>query len=79
MGNFSLSKKNRTVVNVSTSGANIDDIRLMAKDFHEDNLRSIHKIDSKLNKEASDEKRGVSLRTSSYQGGFSGIRNHTVN
>jgi lysophospholipase L1-like esterase len=40
-----LSKKNRTVVNVSTSGANIDDIRLMAKDFHEDNLRSIHKID----------------------------------
>jgi alkylated DNA repair dioxygenase AlkB/lysophospholipase L1-like esterase len=40
-----MSKKNRTVVNVSSSGANIDDIRLMAHDFHEENLRSIHKID----------------------------------
>jgi alkylated DNA repair dioxygenase AlkB/lysophospholipase L1-like esterase len=40
-----MSKKNRTVVNVSTSGANIDDIRLMAHDFHADYLRSIHKID----------------------------------
>ena len=40
-----LGKKNRTVVNVSTSGANIDDIRLLARDFHEENLRSIHKID----------------------------------
>jgi lysophospholipase L1-like esterase len=40
-----MSKKNRTVVNVSTSGANIDDIRRMAHDFHAENLRSIHKID----------------------------------
>ena len=39
-----MSKKNRTVVNVSSSGANIDDIRLMANDFHQENPRSIHKI-----------------------------------
>ena len=39
-----MSKKNRTVVNFSSSGANIDDIRLMANDFHQENLRSIHKI-----------------------------------
>ena len=40
-----MSKKNRTVVNVSSSGANINDIRMMANDFHQENLRSIHKID----------------------------------
>ena len=40
-----LSKKDRTVVNVSSPGANIDDIRMMANDFHQENLRSIHKID----------------------------------
>ena len=40
-----LSKKDRTVVNVSSPGANIDDIRTMANDFHQENLRSIHKID----------------------------------
>ena len=40
-----LSKKNRTVVNISSSGANINDIRSMANDFHHENLRSIHKID----------------------------------
>jgi lysophospholipase L1-like esterase len=40
-----LSKKDRTVVNVSSPGANIDDIRMMANDFHQENLRSIHKIE----------------------------------
>ena len=40
-----MSKGNRTVVNVSSSGANINDIREMANDFHHENLKSIHKID----------------------------------
>ncbi|KAL5255449.1 hypothetical protein ACHWQZ_G010873 [Mnemiopsis leidyi] len=33
-----LSKKNRTVVNISSSGANINDIQSMANDFHHENL-----------------------------------------
>ena len=40
-----MSRGNRTVVNLSSSGANIDDIRQMAEDFHHENLPSIHKID----------------------------------
>ena len=40
-----MSRGIRTVVNVSSSGANIDDIRQMAEDFHHENLPSIHKID----------------------------------
>lgn len=40
-----MSRGDRTVVNVSSSGADIDDIRQMAEDFHHENLSSIHKID----------------------------------
>ena len=40
-----MSKRNRTVENVSSSGANIDDIRKLAGDFHHENIKSIHKID----------------------------------
>ena len=40
-----MSRGNRTVVNISSSGATIDDIKQMAEDFHHENLPSIHKID----------------------------------
>ena len=40
-----MSKGNRTVVNMSSSGANIDNIRQLASDFHYENPKSIHKID----------------------------------
>lgn len=40
-----MSKGNRTVVNVSVSGADIDCVRKLANDFQHDNIRSIHKID----------------------------------
>ena len=40
-----MSRENRTVVNASSSGADLDDIRQTAEDFHHENLLSIHKID----------------------------------
>ena len=40
-----MSKGNRTVVNISSSGANIQNIRKMAEDFHFENPKSLHKID----------------------------------
>ena len=40
-----MSQGKRTVVNCSSSGANIDDIRQLASDFHHDNIQSIHKVD----------------------------------
>ena len=40
-----MSKGNRTVVNISSTGATIDNIRRMAADFHFENPKSVHKID----------------------------------
>ena len=40
-----MSKKGRTVVNLSTSGAYIEHIKKMAHDFHYENPNSIHKVD----------------------------------
>ena len=40
-----MSKKGRTVVNLSASGANIEHLRKMAGDFHYENPHSIHKVD----------------------------------
>ncbi len=40
-----MSKKGRTVVNLSASGANIEHVHKMAGDFHYENPHSIHKVD----------------------------------
>ena len=40
-----MSKKGRTVVNLSSSGAYIEHIKKMAHDFHYENPNSIHKVD----------------------------------
>ena len=40
-----MSKKGRTVVNLSSSGAYIEHIKKMAHDFHYENPHSIHKVD----------------------------------
>ena len=39
-----MSKKNCTVVNLSTSGATIEHIRKIARDFHFENPKAIHKV-----------------------------------
>ena len=40
-----MSKGNRVVVNISSSGATIENINKMASDFHYENPQSVHKVD----------------------------------
>ena len=40
-----MSKKNRTVINLSASGANIEHLRKIAGDFYYENPYSVHKVD----------------------------------